>query len=1202
MANASVVIYNAAREPVADLNQAFDVGYEQRINELYRAWFSLPYDDPHISECTGLRYAEIYNGDERVDLFRIIKKAKRGTSEKTYYRFECEHVFATLMNDEVKVTLNSGPGSITSIGDVLALQGTVNWALGSSDFDRQFLYTWEPGTSLLEAMADIPARFGCSYQWTFDTSSYPWTVNLITPPATVSSYLDRGRNLLSVDEDEDYTQIVTRLYPYGNLAGADQLDITAIEPSGFAYVSNNVATYGLIERIWIDQRYSVAQNLYDAAVSLIAEYSVPRVKYSVAGADLYSLSGESIDEFVLGALVEVTYDDLDISVQARIVSITKSDVNGAPGDVQIQVANKAIEFDFRDAVQVNDLSALQMIDIPGGVVGALPTAPSAAGLYAATSYLGFSDGTNWRAYFDIDGKFKLVGDATHYLTFDPDAVTPLIIHSDGEWIGNVSISHLTAGDLAVQMNLTAGGSIKSQNYAAGTTGWEIDQDGSAEFQNATIRGSLNASDLDAGTLNFVTLGRSGLSVITSEITNLAITEGKLASGSVTNAKIGNLAVDTANIANLAVEEGKINSLAVTEGKIGSLAVTEGKIKNLAVTDAKIGLLAVTTAKINALAVTEAKIGALAVTEAKINNLAVTDAKINSLAVTKLTAGNLTVEMNLTAGGSVKSDNYAAGTAGWQIESDGDAEFNDVTVRGDIEMTTGSIEIVNGTETIWLNKTAGELRIGGTTYSSAPFQVSAAGALEATSGKIGGVDIDTASLTVGNAGIVVGDANNIVFFAGSSSPSLTSDFWVNTSGLLHCDQLDADGGTIGGFTIAGDDLYTDAKVDYDTIVGNGVHIGVDGIGLGDTFKVSRAGVLTCSDAVITGDLEMTTGSIELVNTGNTIWLNRTAGELRIGGTSYAAAPFQVSAAGALEATSGEIGGVTIGTDRLTVGSGGTTAGIISITDYAFYAGSATPADADFWVKTDGSMNCENIAASGGTVGGFTIATHLYTGSKTAYGDGLAGVHVGTDGIGLGAKFKVSAAGAVTCTDLTITGGTINVNSGAFAVTALGVMSCTGASIRGTLVADDITSGTLNVARISEDAITPYYASFFPTNSYLDMDNQAIYNCSTLRGGAGATTHYINMDTDIWYGASATSYLSLVASPYLRGQTDITINAGSDIYLKSGSEIWFTVNGGTTIAKCSAIVATDSVTLKVGHEGLMTFDVGGVTRYLAFREAA
>jgi hypothetical protein len=51
-----------------------------------------------------------------------------------------------------------------------------------------------------------------------------------------------------------------------------------------------------------------------------------------------------------------------------------------------------------------------------------------------------------------------------------------------------------------------------------------------------------------------------------------------------------------------------------------------------------------------------------------------------------------------ATGIIKSDNYSAGTLGWQIEGDGDAEFNDVTVRGAVYATsgefTGTLKVTN----------------------------------------------------------------------------------------------------------------------------------------------------------------------------------------------------------------------------------------------------------------------------------------------------------------------------------------------------------------------------------------------------------------------------------------------------------------------------------------------------------------------------
>jgi hypothetical protein len=46
------------------------------------------------------------------------------------------------------------------------------------------------------------------------------------------------------------------------------------------------------------------------------------------------------------------------------------------------------------------------------------------------------------------------------------------------------------------------GTIQSDNYVAGTSGWKITRDtGTAEFQNATIRGTLNATDITAGTIS-----------------------------------------------------------------------------------------------------------------------------------------------------------------------------------------------------------------------------------------------------------------------------------------------------------------------------------------------------------------------------------------------------------------------------------------------------------------------------------------------------------------------------------------------------------------------------------------------------------------------------------------------------------------------------------------------------------------------------
>lgn len=91
---------------------------------------------------------------------------------------------------------------------------------------------------------------------------------------------------------------------------------------------------------------------------------------------------------------------------------------------------------------------------------------------------------------------------------------------------------------------------------------------------------------------------------------------------------------------------------------------------------------------------------LLVDTAKIQDLAVTDAKIDTLTAGKITAGTITGEEIIIAtdsggtAGTIRSDNYSAGSAGWQIDSDGNAEFNNIVARGTID--NDEIKIDNAT--------------------------------------------------------------------------------------------------------------------------------------------------------------------------------------------------------------------------------------------------------------------------------------------------------------------------------------------------------------------------------------------------------------------------------------------------------------------------------------------------------------------------
>jgi|GEM_PF-3368248 hypothetical protein len=66
----------------------------------------------------------------------------------------------------------------------------------------------------------------------------------------------------------------------------------------------------------------------------------------------------------------------------------------------------------------------------------------------------------------------------------------------------VSLTLITSSGPVTVSSLVLGGcDILSANFVAGTSGWRIRYDGSAEFQNVIVRGTLNADDIVAGTIN-----------------------------------------------------------------------------------------------------------------------------------------------------------------------------------------------------------------------------------------------------------------------------------------------------------------------------------------------------------------------------------------------------------------------------------------------------------------------------------------------------------------------------------------------------------------------------------------------------------------------------------------------------------------------------------------------------------------------------
>ena len=165
----------------------------------------------------------------------------------------------------------------------------------------------------------------------------------------------------------------------------------------------------------------------------------------------------------------------------------------------------------------------------------------------------------------------------------------------------------------------------------------------------TLFGTISSSSFSTNTTVNVTLD-------SGSIANEAINNVYIAALSQTNNSIPEDVIDSANLKSNAVTTAKITNDAVNNDKIANNAVQASQINASAVTEAKLNTNAVTTTKIADNAITTAKITDANVTEAKLASNSVTTAKIADDAVTIAKIADAAIIVNSEQSGHTPDDN------------------------------------------------------------------------------------------------------------------------------------------------------------------------------------------------------------------------------------------------------------------------------------------------------------------------------------------------------------------------------------------------------------------------------------------------------------------------------------------------------------------------------------------------------------------
>jgi phage minor structural protein len=352
-------IFDRNMKRLAYLDNAISVGYTLELNSIWTATFTMPADDPKNKYCEPLNFVEIYDGNERIDLFRIIGEDLERADGATRF-YNCEHVLATLLNDVLFKYHQCGGYGITTaavLNYVLARQTTQHWKLGACDFSRNFEYNWENST-LLAALFAVPECFDSEYKWEWDTTVYPWTLSLVSPTDELKSEIRYAKNMTSIVKTQDATALANRVYALGYGEGVNQLTIESVN-NGVPYVEDamSILKYGLCSTILVDSRYEVPENLKAYATQILAELKEPYISYEIGAIDLHRLTGDSFSKFRPGEVVRVVDEADGVNLRTRIVTVTKDDAQGDPGNVTVTIANKTQDI----AGSISDLQSRALI-------------------------------------------------------------------------------------------------------------------------------------------------------------------------------------------------------------------------------------------------------------------------------------------------------------------------------------------------------------------------------------------------------------------------------------------------------------------------------------------------------------------------------------------------------------------------------------------------------------------------------------------------------------------------------------------------------------------------------------------------------------------------------------------------------------------------------------------------------------------------
>lgn len=298
-------------------------------------------------------WVKIYNQLGFVGIFRRISRERDITTNNTYTLRHGIDILQDSVWDAEETYEGTTAQFLTALlnKQTQLVNGVKPWVLGScadtSNVKKDINYD-----NLLDLLEGVTEQ-GSGYYFTYDQTSFPWTVSLVAKPSDVASEFRLNRNIERCQISDNDSELCTRLILNVNqmvddTALAEKTGKTVKQNESVIRTYNNTAAqanYGIIVKTAdIDVTGDTFPNgpfpEADAwAQKFLNQRADPLLNIEIDGHVLKGITGFDWDDSKIGTQVRVALPEYPVAIAERCVTVNYTSLYGDPDRVTVSLAN-----------------------------------------------------------------------------------------------------------------------------------------------------------------------------------------------------------------------------------------------------------------------------------------------------------------------------------------------------------------------------------------------------------------------------------------------------------------------------------------------------------------------------------------------------------------------------------------------------------------------------------------------------------------------------------------------------------------------------------------------------------------------------------------------------------------------------------------------------------------------------------------------